>query len=101
MERLNRLVKLHFKPGKAEDFKKIFEYGQHVVAGSEGCHGVQLLQDRDEPDIAFTYSLWDSEEDLNRYRHSKAFREYWPKIKSLLADKAEVWNLSLMAEKKA
>jgi len=98
---IRRLVKFHFLPGKAEDFREIFEYGQHVVTGSKGCHWVKLLSDENNTDIGFTLSLWDSEHDLNEYRNSTEFKSYWPKIKALLAEKTEVWNLELKAEKKA
>lgn len=61
---------------------------------------MSLLQDDENPNIVFTYSEWDSEEDLDNYRNSEAFRGYWPKIKGLLDKKTEVWNLSLQGEKK-
>ncbi|MEE9373942.1 MAG: antibiotic biosynthesis monooxygenase family protein [Saprospiraceae bacterium] len=99
MASLKRLVKLHLKPGKFAEFQDIFEYGKHVVTGSEGCQSVKLLQDDKNPDIAFTFSEWKNEGYLNKYRNSKEFRNYWPKIKFLLSKKTEVWNLSVIAEK--
>ena len=98
MSRLKRLVKLTLKEGSFDQFKVIFDYGKYVVSGSEGCFGVQLLQDDTNPNIAFTLSEWTDEKALNKYRSSEEFRNYWPKIKSMLADKTEVWNLYVKAE---
>lgn len=93
------MVKLQLQDGKFEQFKEIFEYGKDVVAGSEGCFYVQLLQDDNDPNVIFTLSEWTSEEALNKYRSSEEFRAYWPKIKDLLSVKAEVWNLYTKGEK--
>jgi len=91
--RLKRIVKLQLTTGSFGEFKAIFNFGKNVVARSKGCFGVELVQDINDPDLVFTLSEWLDEEALNAYRESKEFKNYWPKIKDLLKEKAEVWSL--------
>ena len=41
----------------------------------------------------FTYSYWDSENDLNNYRKSELFNEVWTFTKKLFNAKPEAWSV--------
>jgi heme-degrading monooxygenase HmoA len=43
--------------------------------------------------VLFTYSLWESEADLNAYRHSELFEDTWKHTKALFADKPAAWSV--------
>ena len=91
---ITRIVKLEFKEDKINDFLMFFEEIKQNVNRFEGCHGMQLLRDLNTPSTVFTYSQWDSEDALNRYRDSETFGKVWPTIKPWFKNKAEAWTAS-------
>lgn len=92
---IRRIVKMTFEPGKENDFLEIFKVSGHLIRGFNGCKGVDLLRDKNTPNIFFTFSLWESEEHLNNYRHSELFQTTWAKTKALFADKPQAWSTEL------
>lgn len=92
-----RIVKMNFKPDAVTDFLKIFVASKQYIRNMEGCTHLELLNDISSPTIFFTYSHWQTENDLNNYRNSELFEGVWGKTKILFATKAEAWSVkSLM-----
>jgi len=91
---ITRIVKLHFQEDRIQDFLDFFETVKYKVSSFPNCHGMKLLQDVHQPHIVFTYSLWESEDDLNIYRDSELFGNVWPTIKPWFAMKAEAWSVN-------
>ncbi len=91
---IKRIVKMSFKPENIETFKTIFETNWQRIKGFEGCSHVELLQDKNNPEIFFTYSLWQSEEHLNNYRNSELFNTVWSSTKALFNAKPEAWSVN-------
>lgn len=86
-----------FKPDSVTDFLKIFDASKLYIRNMEGCTHLELLNDISSPTIFFTYSHWETENDLNNYRNSELFEGVWGKTKILFAAKAEAWSVkSLM-----
>lgn len=90
---LKRIVKLTFRESEIERFKKIFEDKKERIRAFEGCHHLELWQSRTDPRIFFTYSYWDSEKELNLYRHSDLFKATWKDTKALFDGKPEAWSV--------
>ncbi len=90
---IKRIVKMSFKPENISDFIEVFKTNWNKIKNQEGCEHVELLQDELNPNIFFTYSLWQSEEHLNKYRDSELFKIVWSKTKILFNDKPEAWSL--------
>ncbi len=88
-----RLVKLTFVPEFAEQFYHIYREKEPRIAGWPGCLGVKLLQDKQQPVVFFTWSVWESEQQLNDYRHSAFFQETWAVVKKEFAAPPEARNL--------
>ena len=84
---------MEFEADKVEAFKSIFQENQSKIAAQKGCYSVQLLQDIHESNIFFTYSIWDSESSLNKYRESNTFKDIWSKTKPLFSSKAKAWSV--------
>lgn len=84
---------MSFLPEKIENFKTIFKDNRHSIKNFEGCSHVELLQDQNNPSVFFTYSLWKSEEHLNRYRQSELFKRVWGATKLLFNAKPEAWTV--------
>jgi quinol monooxygenase YgiN len=91
---ITRIVKIHFQEDKIEDFLTFFEQVKWEVARQPKCGGMKLLQDKNHPNIVFTYSLWEDEEALNTYRDSELFGKIWPTIKPWFKEKAEAWTVT-------
>lgn len=90
---ITRIVKMTFKPEHAKDFEQYYLTIKHKVAGQPGCNGVKLLKERGDTGVFFTYSQWDSEDDLNNYRSTETFGQIWPTVKNWFAEKAEAWTV--------
>jgi heme-degrading monooxygenase HmoA len=88
-----RIVKLNIQPDKTAEFLTLFNDSKSFILNSEGCSFVQVLTDIKQPNLFFTYSCWDTEEHLNKYRDSEVFEGIWKRTKLLFADKAEAWSL--------
>ncbi|MBL0103790.1 MAG: antibiotic biosynthesis monooxygenase [Bacteroidetes bacterium] len=88
-----RIVKMTFQPDKNEQFRAVFSEVQAKIERFPGCSGVELLQDRANNAVFMTFSTWDNEEALEKYRQSSLFKDTWQKTKVLFAAPAEAWSL--------
>ncbi len=93
---IERIVKLTFKPEFVAEFVKVFDDSKSSIASFPGCKGLKLLNDRWDTNVFFTYSKWDSEEDLNRYRESELFNTTWERTKVLFAAKPAAWSVNII-----
>lgn len=90
---LQRIVKMTFRPECVEDFERVFEERRELIGGFEGCAGVVLLRDIDNPNIYFTYSRWKDVASLENYRNSELFNGTWALVKPLFGGKPEAWSV--------
>ncbi len=90
---LIRIVKMVFRPEEVDTFLALFNERKHLIGEFEGCSGVELLRDIDNASIFFTYSKWDNEASLERYRQSELFNSTWQLTKKLFAGKPEAWSV--------
>jgi heme-degrading monooxygenase HmoA len=88
-----RIVKMHFQLGKTAEFMAMFEEIYPKISTFPGCKKLSLLRDKKTPEIFFTYSIWEGENDLENYRNSDLFCEVWKKTKAMFAHKAEAWSV--------
>ena len=91
---LIRIVKLSFQPDKINDFVAAFETRKQLIGNFEGCAGVDLLRDINQPNIFFTYSKWQNEAALEKYRQSELFQTTWDEVKQLFNGKPEAWSVA-------
>lgn len=88
-----RIVKLTFKPEHVDDFLNHFETVKNDINSFPGCQGMQLLRDKKNTNVFFTYSEWTAPEDLESYRTSALFGGIWPVVKKWFDAKAEAWSV--------
>jgi quinol monooxygenase YgiN len=93
---IKRLVRLPLKPQMGSAFEAIFIEKNKGIIQFDGCISVEMWRDIKEPDTYWTVSEWVSEEALNNYRASDFFGDVWPKVKTMLAEKAQAWSLEQM-----
>ncbi|NRD22595.1 antibiotic biosynthesis monooxygenase [Winogradskyella litoriviva] len=97
---LVRIVKLSFDPFKIDEFLANFEIVKDKIRTFEGCQFLELYRDKNNTNIFFTYSYWDSEDALNNYRNSNLFKAVWSKTKPLFNGKPEAWSVHKLASLK-
>ncbi|GAA4975722.1 antibiotic biosynthesis monooxygenase family protein [Algibacter aquimarinus] len=90
---LVRIVKMEFYKQNIEVFLKNFEANKKRIRGFNGCTFLELYRDKNYPSIFFTYSHWESEEDLERYRKSEVFNDVWSVTKPLFSSRPEAWSV--------
>lgn len=95
-----RIVKMTFKAEFVDEFLANFEPRKERIRNFEGCHYLQVLRDKNNPNIIFSHSFWESEEALNKYRHSDFFNETWTFTKARFGAKPEAWSLEELHELK-
>ncbi len=88
-----RIVKLSFHEENIPAFLENFELMKHKIRNAPGNRFLELYQDRNQKNIFFTYSYWESEDDLENYRQSELFYEVWSYTKKLFNDKPEAWSV--------
>ena len=93
-----RIVKLSLHAEYISNFKTIFEENKQKIISQKGCTQLEMLKDIKDVNVIFTYSCWDSEEDLNNYRNSELFKDVWSKTKILFNNKPEVWSTKKINE---
>lgn len=77
-----RIVRLTFRKEHIEDFRQLFSERKQLIRNFDGCTRLELWQDKADPRIFYTYSLWDDHSDLDNYRLSDLFRETWATVKT-------------------
>lgn len=93
---LVRIVKMSFHQEHIETFLSNFNKKKEEIRKSAGCNLLELYRDKNDSSIFFTYSYWESEEDLNEYRKSELFNETWSKTKVLFNSKPHAWSVEKM-----
>jgi len=80
-------------PEKVTEFLSVFDASKQLIRNMPGCTHLELLNDINSPSIFFTYSYWNSENDLNKYRDSDLFKTVWSQTKILFDAKPEAWSV--------
>ena len=88
-----RIVKMSFHQEHIETFRTIFEEKKEFIRSSEGCKLLELYQDKNNKELFFTYSYWETEQDLENYRNSELFKSVWKKTKALFNKRPEAWSV--------
>ena len=88
-----RIVKMSFHEDKIDDFLQNFHQVKDKIRNFEGNNFLELYQDKHQPGVFFTYSVWDEEQALENYRHSELFQEVWGFTIQLFNAKPEAWSV--------
>ncbi|MFI0491505.1 putative quinol monooxygenase [Flavobacterium sp.] len=88
-----RIVKMSFHEENIPAFLENFEIVKDKIRNAPGNRLLELYQDKNNKCIFFTYSYWETEEDLENYRKSELFTEVWDFTKKLFNDKPEAWSV--------
>ncbi len=92
-----RIVKMSFQPEKIEEFLNNFNTKKEFIRNSPGCRLLELYRDKTNSNMFFTYSYWNTEQDLENYRNSELFKGVWAQTKVLFNDKPHAWSVDKVA----
>jgi heme-degrading monooxygenase HmoA len=95
-----RIVKLSFHEENIPAFLENFEQMKSHIRNAPGNRFLELYQDKNNNCIFFTYSYWETEDDLENYRKSALFDEIWTFTKKLFNDKPEAWSVDKLVSLK-
>jgi len=87
-----RIVKLSFHQKHIPPLLSIFEEKKKFISASKGGTLLALYQDKNNPDIVFTYSYWVKALDLENYRNADLFKDLWAKTNLFFNDKPFAWS---------
>ncbi|WP_420575995.1 putative quinol monooxygenase [Ekhidna sp.] len=90
---LLRIVRMDFDPKKVNDFLELFENVKEKIVNFPGCNHLELCKDAKLDHVYYTFSKWESEGDLEKYRHSELFEDTWAKTKVLFGGKPLAYSL--------
>lgn len=88
-----RIVKMSFEADKIDLFLANFNENKENIRKSKGCELLELYRDKTNTNVFFTYSNWQTEQDLENYRNSALFKNVWAKTKVLFNDKPQAWSV--------
>ena len=92
-----RIVKMSFEADKIDLFLANFNENKDKIRSSKGCELLELYRDKTNTNVFFTYSYWQTEQDLENYRNSDLFKNVWAKTKALFNAKPEAWSMDKVA----
>ncbi len=87
-----RIVQLKIEPENIDEALQFILEVAPKVRAMKGCTYLEILRDVKSRDSMTTYSHWDSESDLNTYRHSAVFNAFWTQVKPLFSEPAKAWS---------
>jgi autoinducer 2-degrading protein len=90
---INRIVKMEFDPEKVTTFRALFTQQQLLIRHFPGCLHLELWEHPASGNTWFTFSQWESEAALDKYRQSDLFRETWAATKVLFNAKPAAWTV--------
>ncbi len=89
-----RIVKMSFHSEHIPKFLENFELMKEKIRNAPGNRLLELYQDKNNPELFFTYSYWETEIDLENYRNSELFYDVWQFTKQLFNAKPEAWSVN-------
>lgn len=95
---IRRIVKMTFRKEETEAFRSIFQSSAPHIRSMPGCRHLELWQDQDDERVFFTFSYWESKQDLENYRMSALFTSTWEKTKALFDDRPQAWSVDQLEE---
>ena len=91
-----RIVKMEFKTEEIKTFLSNFDQVKEKIRAFPGCCFLELYRDKNNINIFFTYSKWEDESYLEKYRKSELFKNVWATTKPKFRFKAQAWSLDTL-----
>ena len=93
-----RMVQMTFREDAIKDFTDLFEARRQTIRNFRGCAYLELWQDNAQTNVFFTYSIWESQADLDHYRFSEFFKDTWSRTKALFSEIPQARSLTVRSK---
>ncbi len=93
---VSRLVELQLKAENIDKAKILLSDIAPQVKAMPGCSHLEILMDLHDRCHITTYSHWDSEADLDTYRQTDTFKNFWAEVKPMFAKPAKAWSSKII-----
>jgi quinol monooxygenase YgiN len=90
---ITRLVRMEFAADQVDAFLELFNATKSQIRHFPGVQHLELHRDASNPNVFYTYSIWDSEADLEAYRVSELFEMVWSQTKTKFAGRPQAFSL--------
>lgn len=90
---ITRIVRMDFQPAYADDFLEHFRGIAGQIRQFPGVRHLELHRDASQPNVFYTYSKWDGEDELETYRQSDLFKSAWSQAKCWFQAKPQAYSL--------
>ena len=90
---LTRIVRMEFQPARVEDFLAHFHGIRKAIRHFPGVRRLELHRDAGQPNVFYTFSVWENESDLENYRRSELFESAWSQAKQWFAASPRAYSL--------
>lgn len=82
---------LHITAGREDEFERAFASGRSILAGAQGCEGVELFQDAEHPSRYLLQASWQRLEDhTEAFPASDAGRQFAELVGGFFAEEPQV-----------
>ena len=92
-----RIVKMEFQAKCIPEFLTNFQQVKSKIRNFPGCSQLELYCDKNDETIYFTYSRWDTTNDLESYKKSDLFLGVWATTKPMFRSKAKAWSVDVVS----
>ena len=90
---ITRIVRMEFQPAHADDFLDHFRGVAPRIRAFPGVLHLELHRDAAQPNVFYTYSIWDGENELENYRESELFKRAWSQAKAWFSEKPQAFSM--------
>lgn len=90
---ITRIIKITIKPGNIDDFKQFISLMKENILTIGGCKHIDILNDREDKNIFFMYTIWETETVLNKYRKSELNKTFWNKLNQWSVKEPQAWTV--------
>jgi len=90
---ITRIIKFKIEPVNADDFKQFIASIKDDFSTIKGCKNMEILNDKEDKDVYFMYTIWDTEFKLNQYRKSEINKTLWSKLQEWSKKEPQAWTV--------
>ena len=84
---------MSFAEENIDPFLANFNENKEQIRNFKGCTLLELYRDKNNSNVFFTYSYWETASNLEAYRQSDLFKNVWSKTKLLFNDIPQAWSV--------
>ncbi|MCK5822505.1 MAG: antibiotic biosynthesis monooxygenase [Bacteroidales bacterium] len=90
---ITRIIKFKIDTVNTDEFKQFFTLRKNDFSKIEGCKNMEILNDKEDKDVYFMYTIWETEFKLNKYRKSELNKTLWTKLNVWSVKEPQAWTV--------